>query len=127
MVAISYNHGVILCEHHTKRLNGEAMAKLVKEHFPLAFALSINPKSKHILQDGCPVQNSKKARHAMEKLGTHLFSIPARSPDINPIENLFNQVRQQLHADALRKKNYQRNYRRVLYPSKDHIARLSFG
>ena len=29
------------------------------------------------------------------------FSIPARSPDINPIENVFNYVRAKLHEESL--------------------------
>ena len=37
----------------------------------------------------------------MERLGTHLFCIPARSPDIDPIENLFNQVGRKLTKDAM--------------------------
>jgi len=30
-----------------------------------------------------------------------MFSIPPRSPDLNPIENFFNLVTRQLHNDAL--------------------------
>ena len=101
MVGMSYRNGIVLCRQYFERLNGASMAKLVRYHFPLAFSLSVNPKSKRILQDGCPVQNSKKAKRAMERLGTHLFCIPARSPDINPIENLFNQVGQQLRQQVL--------------------------
>ena len=37
----------------------------------------------------------------MERLGTRSFYIPARSPDIIPIENLFNQVGRKLTKDAL--------------------------
>ena len=37
----------------------------------------------------------------MERLGTRSFCIPERSPDINPIENLFNQVGRKLTKHAL--------------------------
>ena len=88
MVAISSNHGVVLCENYEK-LNGSQYVEMIRKFFPLAFSDSVNPKSKRILQDGCPVQNSRKAKRALEKLGAHVFCIPARSPDGNPIENFF--------------------------------------
>lgn len=53
------------------------------------------------LQDGDPRQNSKVARQAWEKLGCEMFGIPARSPDLNPIENIFHTVRKQLKQDAI--------------------------
>ena len=43
------------------------------------------------VQDGDPSQNSKAAKTALSKIGAVQFSIPPRSPDLNPIENVFNQ------------------------------------
>ena len=60
VVAISYKFGVVLCSQYDSRLNGAKFAKLIREQFPVAFVLSVNPKGKRILQDGCPVQNSQK-------------------------------------------------------------------
>jgi len=37
----------------------------------------------------------------MEEVGANIFSIPARSPDCNPIENVFNCVKAKLKEDAL--------------------------
>ena len=37
----------------------------------------------------------------MDKLGVIMFPIPPRSPDINPIENLFNNVKEQLAKEAI--------------------------
>jgi len=48
-----------------------------------------------------PSQNSRKAKDAMEEVGANIFSIPARSPDCNPIENVFNCVKAKLKEDAL--------------------------
>ena len=53
------------------------------------------------MQDGDPRQNSKVAKKAWEKLGCEMFAIPPRSPDLNPIENIFHMVRRQLKEDAL--------------------------
>ena len=61
-----------------------------------------NQKGKLFSQDGDPRQNSKSAQKAFDHVGYSLFAIPARSPDINPIENMFNLVRKQLTEDALK-------------------------
>ena len=37
----------------------------------------------------------------MEKLNVHLFNIPPRSPDINPIENVFHLLDRKLKNDAV--------------------------
>ena len=103
LVAIAYNHGVILCEQYYGNINGEMFAQFILDHFQEAFAKSANPKEKLFLQDGDPSQNSKKAKVALNTIGARLFSIPPRSPDMNPIENIFNITKQNLHADALSK------------------------
>ena len=40
--------------------------------------------------DGSPKQNSAKARKAITKVWGMIFKIPAGSPALNPIENIFN-------------------------------------
>jgi transposase len=62
----------------------------------------VNPNNPTILQDNDPVQNSKAARRAFEEKGISLFQIPARSPDLNCIENLFQQMKQVLRRQARR-------------------------
>ena len=64
------------------------------------------PKSKIFFQDGCPVQNSKKEKQALDTVGAIKFSIPPRSPDFNPIENIFNFVKSKLRTQAFEKKKY---------------------
>ena len=71
--------------------------KYVKE----AFEKIDNLKDKLFLQDGDPSQNSRKAKNAMYKMGAKKFSIPARSPELSPIENVFNCVRTKLHEESL--------------------------
>ena len=39
--------------------------------------------------------------NTMYKMGAKKFSIPAQSPDLNPIENVFNYVRTKLHEESL--------------------------
>ena len=101
MVAIAYGKGVILCEQYFGRLNGAKFAQFIRTHFPNTFSASANPTGKIFLQDGCPIQNSKKAKEAMYEVGAKKFSIPPRSPDMNPIENVFNVVKVELERQAL--------------------------
>lgn len=101
LVAISHGHGVVLCQQYTHKLNGARFGAMVRKHFPLAFSLSSNKTAKRLLQDGCPVQNSTKGKRAIERVGGKIFCIPARSPDLNPIENLFHLVGKQLERQAL--------------------------
>ncbi len=53
------------------------------------------------LQDGDPRQNSKAAKVAWTQLKCTMQSIPARSPDLNPIENFFHVIRKKLKDDAI--------------------------
>ena len=53
------------------------------------------------MQDGDPIQNSKKANRAFDTIGCKVFAIPAQSPNVNPIENTFNRIREKLTEDAI--------------------------
>ena len=94
-VAIAYGKGVIMCEHWDPdvKFNGANYKEFVKRHWPAALENSTNPRNKLVLQDGDPVQKSKQAHLAYDAIGCKIFNIPARSPDINPIENIFHLVR----------------------------------
>ena len=54
-------------------------------------------------QDGDPCQNSATVRKVISLLNCPLLKIPPRSPDLNPMENIFQLVRKQLDKDALEK------------------------
>ncbi|XP_066926371.1 uncharacterized protein, partial [Clytia hemisphaerica] len=77
------------------------MANIVDEHFDTAFQKSSNPITRRFLMDNCPRQKSKKAMQAYERVKALVFCIPPRSPDLNPIENFFNQMNQVLQKQAL--------------------------
>ena len=47
-----------------------------------------------------PSQRSLAAKTAIKEEGCELFCIPARSPDLNPIENMFHIVKKQLDAQV---------------------------
>ena len=116
-VAIAYNKGVVCCEQYLSSVTGDTFAAFVREHFPDTFAKSANPGGKMFLKDGDPRQNSKAAREAMSEIGCSMFATPPCSPDINPMENMFNIVRKELFRDALtqeiRKESYEQFCLRV--------------
>ena len=102
LVPISYQKGVIACDPYEK-LDGPFFEKYVKDNFQGLFEKADKGLSKLWLQDGDPSQNATSVKRALKKLKAELFAIPARSPDLNPIENLFHLVRRKLHEQALDK------------------------
>ena len=79
------------------------LAAIIKRCFSKAFQKSANPKSKLFLMDGYPRQNSKAAMREINKSGVKIFKIPARSPDLNSIENFFNIASMKLNNDDIKK------------------------
>ena len=105
IVAITNNQGVILavpCE----KMTGEYFADFVRRKLPRAFIdARIGSRkfraAKLFVMDNDPSQNSKAAREAIYQIRATLVKIPARSPDLNPIENIFHNVKRELHQQAL--------------------------
>ena len=93
MVAIAFNKGVVLAEDY-KHMSGEYFRDFVKRNFSMFFF--DETKKKVFVMDNDPSQRSKAATKAINNVGETLFAIPARSPDLNPIENLFHIVKKQL-------------------------------
>ncbi|CAB4036036.1 Hypothetical predicted protein, partial [Paramuricea clavata] len=110
-VAIAHERGVVLCEQYTcKSVTGEFIAEFIKKHFPTAFCKTKKLTAKMFLQDGDPKQVSAKAKKRIEKMVYTYFHIPARSPDFNPIENMFHVARRQLKKDDIELKIENENY-----------------
>lgn len=101
MVGITYGKGVIAIEQYHGSITGEKCAKITEHCLAPALEQSDYPRARRILQDGCPRQNSKVSLKAFHKHNIKVFKIPARSPDLNPIENLFNTVKKRLRRQAL--------------------------
>jgi hypothetical protein len=101
MVAIAHGKGVIGCHHYEGNIDGEKFSNMVREYFPDLFSNSANPTRQLFLQDGDPSQNSKRARETWESYGFSMFAIPPRSPDLNPIENVFHLMGKKIRKDAI--------------------------
>ena len=107
LIAIAYGHGAVLCEQYEEQLTGQFFADFFRQHFEN----SSNPRGKIFLQYGDPSQNSLKAKNAIFDIGARMFSVPSRSPEINPIENFFHLVEKQLNRDVLEQNITQESYR----------------
>ncbi len=57
-----------------------------------------------------PSQRSKAGKKAINDAGATLFEIPARSPDLNPIENLFHIVKKQIQSQAIAQHIYKETW-----------------
>lgn len=127
MVAVTFGEGVVLCEQYEK-LNGEFFKGLVERNFLEMFKNSKKSNSRMWIQDGDPSQNSALARKAMSKVGAELLAIPPRSPDINPIENIFHILKNTLDRDALQRnitrENFEEYSNRVVSTIKNVDTRL---
>jgi transposase len=88
IVAIAYRKGVIICEEYEK-LNGAYFADFINRNFIDMFGAADKDNARYFVQDGDPSQNSRIAKEAMAKAKAEIFEIPCRSPDLNPIENIF--------------------------------------
>jgi transposase len=95
-VGISYGRGVVFCHPYAK-MTGEVFAGIVKRFFG---SCRFSP-TKMFLQDNDPSQNSAAAVAAVLRAGFTQVRIPPRSPDLNPIENLFACVKRELRFDAV--------------------------
>ena len=116
---------MILAEQYEGHLNGQTFAQFVREQFPTLFERSANPKGRLFLQDGDSSQNSRKARDAIDEVNARQFKIPARSPDINPIENVFNNVKRELAEHALRTHLTHENYEEFSNRCKETLLNYS--
>ena len=86
IMAIAHQKSVVLCEHYEGKINGYMFSDFMRTHFQEIFSRYRIPKGKRFLQDRCPVQNSSKARQALDTIGAFKFSIPPRSSDFNSIK-----------------------------------------
>ena len=125
-VAIAYGKGVIMCEQFPPdlRFDGVNYRQFVLEHFPLALEKSTNPVQKLVLQDGDPVQKSRQAHLAYDTVRCSIFDIPARSPDLNPIENMFHNVRRELSEQARKRRIEKETYEEFAVRVMDTIKNM---
>ena len=99
IMAISHKSGTGVCQHYD-RMNYKLFTEFVKNKFAEMFNKCRNTDSKLFLQDGEPSKDCKAARKVMESYGVKQISISAKSPHINPIENILDFISSKLQLDA---------------------------
>ena len=101
MAPVSHKKGVIICELYEK-MCGDYFSDFITCNFQSMFKRA-GKKTRRWLQDADPSQNSAKSKRAMKGVDSNLLLIPARGPDLYPIENMFNEVRVKLGDEAIQK------------------------
>ena len=91
-------------------MNGAYFAGFIRTSFKKIIRKSCNPAGNLFVQDGDPSQTSKAAAKEWQKRKIKLLSIPPRSPDINPIENMFNLIDGKLKSDAIEQNATHKSY-----------------
>lgn len=109
IVAISYGKGVIACQQYD-HLDGPYFNSFVEQNFKDMFRKAEKGRSKLWIQDGDPSQNCALVKRTLNRMRAKLISIPPRSPDINPIENIFHLVKKSLHEEAIKKSITKESY-----------------
>ena len=96
------------CHQYHGKHNGANFANFATEYFPETFRTV--QKGNRLVHDGCPVLNSAIVKAAYKDLGVKVIPIPARSLDLNPVENVFNLVRRDLRKQAIEKRITSESY-----------------
>ena len=101
LVAISHGQGVVLLKEYEK-MNGEFFADFIKREFDACFRRKGWPLTERLfVMDNDPSQTSSVSKQAMAKINCSMQVIPARSPDLNPIENIFHNIKENLKKGAI--------------------------
>ena len=93
-VHVAHGKGVIVAKPYEK-MNGKFFAQFIKNNFNMCFAKA-GPKQdgqRLFVVDNDPSQSGKVTMKALQSVEGDLLKIPARSPDLNLIENIFHIVK----------------------------------
>ena len=87
-------------------MNGNFFHDFIKTHFNLTFGKAGRKayRRRIFVMDNDPCQTSRKAMPAINQIEYELHQIPVRSPDLNPIENVFHLIKKKLEKDEIDKK-----------------------
>jgi len=96
LVGITYDHGITVADEVPAHMNGPFFAQMIRfNHLEPGLT-----QHRRVLQDNDRVQNSEFVKKKFASKNITLVEIPPRSPDVNVIENLFNQMRGELNKQA---------------------------
>ena len=67
---------------------------------PLHFIKDVYPDGHKFLQDNDPKHTSGYAKQWIEDNGVNWWKTPAESPDLNPIENLWHELKEYIRREV---------------------------
>ena len=91
--------GVIICEEYDK-MNGVYFSDFIRRNFIQMYGDADKDHVDYFVQDGDPSQNLELAIDALKRVKAKVFKSPPRSPDLNPIENVFHLAKNSLKNSA---------------------------
>ena len=72
----------------------------IMESTLLPFICEVYPDGHKFMQDNDPKHTSRHARQWIEDNGVNWWRTPAESPDMNPIENLWHELKEYIRREA---------------------------
>ena len=72
----------------------------ILEQTLLPFIATVYPDGHRLMADNDPKHTSKAAREFLEENGVYWWRTPAESPDCNPIENLWHEVKEFIRREV---------------------------
>ena len=100
LIVIAYGKGVILKVPYEK-ISGEFFGLFICRNLNCVCTSRAENEWEAIVMDNDPSQRSKAAAKALEDIKAELLEIPACSPDVDCIENVFNLVKCFLEEEAI--------------------------
>ena len=111
IVAVAFGKGVVLREPYC-HMNGRFFARFITQHFNNCFA-RCGPKAhgrRIFVMDNDPSQTSRTALNALTNIEAEFHKLPPRSPDLTPVESVFNILKRKLDDQAISKEITQETF-----------------
>lgn len=84
---------------HSTTVNAKRYLKVLELHLPKALKFT---RSRNFLQDKAPPHIAKSVQNYLKSRGINTIYLPGNSPDLNPIENLFSQLKAKVERQNIR-------------------------
>lgn len=124
MVCNSAKKGVILADVYEK-MSRRYSSDLIARKFLTIFRRVGKTRQKIFVMGNRPSQTSAMSMDTLQELAIELKRNPPRSPDLNPIENLFHVVKRRLREDAINKTIIKETFDEFVVRVKSTFFRIS--
>ena len=80
-------------------LNAERYETILEQGL-LPFLHDVYPSGHRLMQDNDPKHSSNRVKHFFEEKGVYWWKTPPESPDCNPIENMWHELKEYLRREV---------------------------